>query len=122
MAGGSTRGAQFEDYARDCLAERGLRLLKQNYHCRFGEIDLIMQDGETICFIEVKFRKSLHFGGAANAIPMHKQRKIIKTAMFYIAQNRHLANQAFRFDAFLIQQQADGSNQVNWIKGAFYGE
>jgi len=122
MPGSSSRGAQFEDYARDYLAEQGLSLLQQNFHCRFGEIDLIMRDQETICFIEVKFRKSLRFGGAASTISISKQRKIVKTALFYISRDRHLANQALRFDAFLIQQQADTSNQVNWIKGAFYGE
>ena len=122
MTSGSIRGAHFEDYARDYLADRGLRLLNQNYRCRFGEIDLVMQEGETICFIEVKFRKTLLFGGAQSAIPAHKQRKIIKTAMFFIAQHRHLANQAFRFDAFLIQQQTRASHRVNWIQGAFYGE
>jgi len=122
MAGGSSKGARFENYARDYLARQGLRLLRQNYHCRFGEIDLIMQERETICFIEVKFRKTMQFGGAASAISITKQRKIIKTALFYVTQHKHLANQALRFDAFLIQQQADTSNQVNWIKGAFYGE
>ena len=122
MPGSSSRGAQFEDYARDYLADQGLCLLQQHFHCRFGEIDLIMRDQETICFIEVKFRKSLRFGGAASTISISKQRKIIKTALFYISQHRHLASQALRFDAFLIQQQADTSNQVNWIRAAFYGE
>ena len=55
------KGLRFEDRARDYLLERGLLLIQSNYRCRFGEIDLIMLDRDTVCFIEVKFRKSLTF-------------------------------------------------------------
>lgn len=116
------KGLRFEVQARDYLQAHGLVLLHPNYRCRCGEIDLIMRDGDTVCFIEVKFRKSRLFGGAAASIPQAKQRKIIKTALFYIASHKHLANQAMRFDALLIQHQADGRNQVNWIQNAFYAE
>ena len=122
MNGHLRKGLRFEDQARKYLQAQGLLLLQSNYHCRFGEIDLIMRDGDTLCFIEVKFRKSLFFGGAAAALSRPKQRKIIKTALFYISVHKHLANQAIRFDALLIQRQADGSNQINWIQNAFYAE
>lgn len=116
------KGLRFEDQASEYLQEHGLVLLHSNYRCRFGEIDLVMRDGDTLCFIEVKFRKSRLFGGAAASIPQAKQRKIIKTTLFYIASHKHLANQAMRFDALLIQRQADGSNHINWIQNAFYAE
>ena len=116
------KGLRFEDQARGYLQAHGLLLLHSNYRCRFGEIDLIMRDGDTLCFIEVKFRKSLLFGGAAASISAAKQRKIIKTALFYISAHKQLANQATRFDALLIQRQADHSNQINWIQNAFYAE
>jgi len=116
------KGLRFEDQARDYLQVHGLTLLQPNYHCRFGEIDLVMRDGDTLCFIEVKFRKSQLFGGAAASIPRAKQRKIIKTALFYIASHKHLANQPMRFDALLIQRQADGGDHINWVRNAFYAE
>lgn len=116
------KGLRFEDQAKGYLQAHGLLLLQSNYRCRFGEIDLIMRDGDTLCFIEVKFRKSLFFGGAAASIPQPKQRKIVKTALFYISGHKHLANQAIRFDALLIQHQIDGNNQINWIQNAFYAE
>lgn len=116
------KGLRFEDQARDYLLCRGLSLLHSNYRCRFGEIDLIMRDQDTICFIEVKFRKSPAFGGAADSIPYAKQRKIVKTALFYIAAHKLLANQALRFDAMLIQHQPDNRNHFNWIQNAFYAE
>ena len=116
------KGLRFEDQARDYLSRQGLRLLESNYRCRFGEIDLVMRDRDTICFIEVKFRKSLAFGGAAASIPRSKQRKIVKTTLFYLGTHRNLANQPLRFDALLMQQQADGNTDINWIKNAFYAE
>ena len=116
------KGLHYEDLARDYLIEQGLGLLESNYRCRFGEIDLIMHDRDAICFIEVKFRRSLAFGGAALALPYGKQRRIIKTALFYLAANKPLVRHAPRFDALLIQHQANGTNEFNWIKNAFYAE
>jgi len=116
------KGLRYEKQAREYLCAQGLRLLQSNYHCRFGEIDLIMRDADSICFIEVRFRRSLSFGGASASITAAKQRKIVKTALFYLSSNRNLLNQPLRFDALLIQQQADGSQDFNWIQNAFYGE
>ncbi len=116
------KGLHFEDQASDYLQAHCLVLLHRNYRCRCGEIDLVMRDGSTLCFIEVKFRKSCLFGGAAASIPKTKQRKIIKAALFYIASHKHLANRAIRFDALLIQRHADGRNHINWIRNAFYAE
>lgn len=118
-----SKGKQYEDQAREYLVQRGLTLLHQNYHCRFGEIDLIMLQQGVLCFIEVKFRASMGFGGAASAIPLQKQKKIVKTALFFMAQNKRLAQHAMRFDAFLIQRRASNQNHdVNWIQNAFYAE
>ncbi|MCZ6883257.1 MAG: YraN family protein [Gammaproteobacteria bacterium] len=118
-----SKGKQYEHQAREYLVQRGLTLLNQNYHCRFGEIDLIMLQQGVLCFIEVKFRANMGFGGAASAIPLQKQKKIVKTALFFIAQNTRLAQHAMRFDAFLIQRRASNQNHnVNWIQNAFYAE
>jgi putative endonuclease len=116
------KGLRFEDLARRYLGARGLCLQESNYRCRFGEIDLIMRDAETLCFIEVRFRRSLDFGGASASITRAKQRRIIKAALFYLSTRRQSMNQALRFDALLIQQQADGKQDFNWIQNAFYAE
>ncbi|MDH3534816.1 MAG: YraN family protein [Gammaproteobacteria bacterium] len=116
------KGLRYEDRARKYLERHGLLLLQQNFRCRFGEIDLVMRDRDAICFIEVKFRGSLAFGGAANSLPPSKQQKIIKTALTFLAIHDKLTGLALRFDALLIQQQSDGSDQVEWIKNAFYAE
>ena len=114
-------GMRYEDQARQYLEAQGLVSLQHNYYCRFGEIDLVMRDDKTICFIEVKFRQSIAFGGAAYSIPRSKQQKLIKTSLYYLVENKPLRDSAFRFDALLIQQQRD-SCDINWIKNAFYAE
>jgi putative endonuclease len=116
------KGLRYETRAREYLQRQGLELVQANYRCRLGEVDLIMRDGDTVCFIEVRFRKSLEFGGASASITRGKQRKIIKAALFFLLQHEHLANHALRFDALLIQQQSDGSHCYNWIQNAFYAE
>lgn len=115
-------GLRFEDRARSYLERRGLSLLSQNFYGRRGEIDLIMRDGDRICFIEVKYRKSIAYGGAANAIPAAKRRRIVDTALYYLATHADTRRLAPRFDALLIQQNPDGREDFNWIKNAFYAE
>jgi len=121
MNGNKRKGLQYETLARAHLQKQGLKFLQGNYHSRFGEIDLIMLDGSTVCFIEVKFRKRLDFGGAANTIPISKQQKIIKTAQIYMSENKKLAKRAMRFDA-LIMQQDDQDLNINWIRSAYDAE
>jgi putative endonuclease len=110
----NSQGAKSEKQALAYLQQQGLSLLCQNYYCRFGEIDLIMQDQDTLVFIEVRYRKNSDFGGALASITKRKQDKIIKTAKHYLAQ---LENEPYcRFDAIAIDQQS-GSPQ--WIQNAF---
>ena len=116
------KGLRFEDRARIYLEHRGLSLLAQNFRGRRGEIDLVMREGDSICFVEVKYRESLAYGGAASAIPREKQRKIVETALLFLASHPDLAGLAPRFDALLIQGRSDGSEDIDWIRNAFYAE
>ena len=118
MFAGRNKGMLFERRAEQFLRRQGLKLLRRNFNCRFGEIDLIMQDGETLCFVEVKYRRSSAFGGAAWSLPPHKQRRVVAAAALYL-QRRRGAEPPARFDALLIQQQPDGSERFDWIKNAF---
>ncbi len=114
-------GLHYEAQAKAYLQTQGLSFIEQNYHSRFGEIDLIMREQNTLCFIEVKFRKNQDFGGAANAIPYQKQQKIIKTAQIFINENRKFKRQAIRFDALMLQQYGEDTS-IDWIPNAFYAE
>ncbi|MEY8251122.1 MAG: YraN family protein, partial [Colwellia sp.] len=69
------KGKMTESYAQQYLSKQGLILIERNFHSRQGEIDLIMLDGDTYVFVEVKYRKSKRFGGAIAAISASKQKK-----------------------------------------------
>ena len=62
----------------------GLKLLTQNHHCRFGEIDLTMMEAETLVFVELRLRSNSLFGSAATSITPQKQQKLILTAQHYL--------------------------------------
>jgi len=110
----NSKGVIAEKKALNYLLEHGLTLLHQNYYCRFGEVDLIMADQETLVFIEVRYRKNGQFGGALASINKTKQRKIIKTATHYLAQ---LSSEPYcRFDAIALN---DTDIEPLWIKDAF---
>jgi putative endonuclease len=112
-------GARWEKTAESFLRNHGLSLLQRNFSSRFGEIDLIMEDGKTLVFIEVKYRKSSHHGSGADAVTFHKQGRISRTAGWYLAKNPHRAEQFCRFDVISIDPQ-EKDQGINWIKNAFY--
>jgi len=108
-------GAQAELLAAQYLQRQGLKLQQMNYACRYGEIDLILQEGETLVFAEVRLRSNAAFGGAAASIDARKQAKLLRTAQHYLSQLQRIP--PCRFDAILLQ--ANDSNQIEWIRNAF---
>jgi putative endonuclease len=106
------KGQAAEDAAADYLAARGLRLVERNWRCKGGEIDLVMRDGATLVFVEVRARGSMGFGGAAASITAGKQARVILAARHYLMAKG--VDAPCRFDAVLIQ-----NGRVEWLKGAF---
>lgn len=104
-----TRGAGFEQQACDFLQAQGLRLVERNWSCRYGELDLIMRDGESWVFVEVRARASSRFGGAAASIDYRKQQKLQTAANLYLQQHRISA--PCRFDSVLFE----GDSQPCWL-------
>ena len=108
-------GAQAERWAARYLRQQGLKPVAENYRSRFGEIDLIMQDGAELVFVEVRLRRNADFGGAAASIDTRKQQRITRTAQQYLACLAHIP--PCRFDAVLMDD-AQGVN-AQWLKNAF---
>jgi putative endonuclease len=108
-------GLVSEKIAETFLISQGLKLITNNYHCRYGEIDLIMQDAKTLVFIEVRLRTNPNFGNAAASITPQKQQKIIHTAQHYLQQNK--INIPCRFDALLLS--TTDMRNIQWIRNAF---
>lgn len=108
------RGSAAEDAAAAFLAGRGLELLERNYRCRFGEIDLVLRDGPTLVFVEVRYRGNAAFGGAAESITASKREKLLRTARHYMAAHRRFP--ACRFDAVLLNGDRP---EIEWVMNAF---
>ncbi len=106
-------GARAEQAAAQYLQRHGLKLVETNYRCRFGEIDLILRDGETLIFAEVRQRAGNDFGGAAASIDSRKQRRLILTAQHYLTTLSRIP--PCRFDALLL----DAAENIEWVKNAF---
>ncbi len=111
----TSRGQVAEALALQFLQQRGLKLIAQNYRCRFGEIDLVMRDGATIVFTEVRLRTSTSFGGAAASVTAQKQRKIILAARHYLSELNNTPT--CRFDVTLLDDM--NVDRVEWIQNAF---
>lgn len=104
-------GQAGEDAALDYLTRHGLTLLERNFRCKGGEIDLIMQNGDTLVFIEVRKRADARHGGAAASVTRAKQARLIIAAQTYL--QRHQSAPACRFDVIAIDAEA-----ISWLKNA----
>ena len=110
-------GRQAEQLAFDYLIEQNLSPVARNFHCRGGEIDLIMLDSDCLTFVEVRYRASTSFTSAINTVDHHKQRKIVRTAAMYVARNHRFSTYTMRFDVVAIEGVEDPT--IHWIKDAF---
>lgn len=113
-----TSGKLAEDTAQQYLQTHGLRLLHRNWTCRSGELDLVMLDGDTVVFVEVRYRRHAAWGGALESVDVHKQQKLIKAAQLFLMKESCWAKHPCRFDVVAI---GSGSNAAkpNWIRNAF---
>lgn len=107
-------GLAAEELARNYLLTQGLQWIESNYRCRWGEIDLIMQEKNYLVFVEVKARASSAFGGAVASVSYAKQRKLIKTATYYLLAKKLHEKQPMRFDVLGFESQ-----KIEWIQNAF---
>ena len=78
-------GKDAERLALRHLEQQGLRLLAQNWSCNRGELDLVMLDGDTVVFVEVRYRQHTQWGGALASIDARKCQKLILAAQHFFA-------------------------------------
>lgn len=112
------RGSHWEQVAETFLNERGLVTLERNFHARFGEIDLVMLDGNTVVFTEVRYRENDKYGSGADSVTWTKQRRIISAARRFLQCRPADSLRPCRFDVVSIGKQ-DGKTNLNWIRNAF---
>ena len=112
------RGDTAELFAENHLKQQGLKLVERNFNSRYGEIDLIMLDKQSLVFVEVRFRADSSFGSGAETVNFHKQHKIIKTAQIYLQSHKKMQNRDCRFDVVSVTLQANVPT-IEWYKSAF---
>jgi len=110
-------GAQGEDMAAAALKKQGYKILERNYRTPLGEIDLIARHQGFLVFLEVKTRRSLHFGEPQEAVSPAKQARLKRLADYYLKQKR-LGEVPVRFDVVAITMR-EASPQVEIIQNAF---
>ena len=111
-------GGDAEDAALQLLKRAGLQLVARNYRCKAGELDLVMLDAGVLALIEVRYRATNAFGGAAASVTWRKQRRIITAARHLLLTRADLRRYPARFDVVAISSGARGP-QMEWIKAAF---
>jgi putative endonuclease len=112
-----SKGDHAEQLACGYLQRHGLQTLARNYRCRRGEIDLVMRDGDSLVFVEVRYRQRTAYGSAAESVSTGKQARIIHCANCYLAQHRAWSAPA-RFDVVCIEGDAR-RRRIDWLRNAF---
>lgn len=102
-------GRQGEKLAVSELQRRGLELLAVNWHCRFGELDAVMRDGDELVFVEVKTRVGAARGSAEEALDATKARKLAVAAEWFLAEHQELGDPIWRIDLVAITLDQRGS-------------
>lgn len=112
-------GALQESLAETYLRGHGLRPVARNYHCRQGEIDLVMTHGNQLVFVEVRFRRNTRHGDAVESVTPAKQRRVVQCARHYLRRHGLTEQISCRFDVLGISLNSAGETCYRWIPDAF---
>ena len=110
-------GQRSERIAADYLRSHGYAILQTNVRFPVGEIDILAQEGETLCFVEVRATSSLAWGGPLATVTTPKQRRLIRAARWYLQQLDRLPRYC-RFDVLAVSW-AEATPAIELIQGAF---
>jgi putative endonuclease len=118
-SGKITLGKNAEDLAVDFLKRRGYRIVERNFRLRWGEIDIIGQDGDTLCFVEVKSRTSAEQGSPWEAVTFFKQRRLSRLALAYLKKRYGTLEHKARFDVIAVVFDKEERPSIEILKDAF---
>jgi putative endonuclease len=118
-----TKGFEIETYVSEYLAKQGINIIERNFSCKMGEIDIIAthknsEQENILIFIEVRYRANTFFGSASESVSYAKQKKLIRTAQYYLMRNPWGQKLNCRFDIIGVSLK---NNQpvIEWIEHAF---
>ncbi|RMG13971.1 MAG: YraN family protein [Planctomycetota bacterium] len=111
-------GRYGEDAALAAARARGARLLARNWRTRRGELDLVLDEGGVVVFVEVKARRGRSHGTGLQAVTPKKQRRLLRAAHAFLSATARCPDATpCRFDV----AEVDGDGAVRWVEGAFTG-
>jgi putative endonuclease len=93
-------------------------VISRNFRCRLGELDLVMEDGDDLVFVEVRLRNHARFGDGAASITAAKRQKLVRAARAFLQRNPGYQNRRCRFDVVAVTGQV-GKMRLRWLKDAF---
>ncbi len=111
-------GQAAENFALEYLQRQGLQLLTRNYHCYFGELDLVMSHGPELIIVEVRYRRRDGPVSALASIGPRKRARILRAAQHYLQSHTARAEQAMRFDVVAVTGPRQ-ARRLQWLQGAF---
>lgn len=113
-------GEKFEARAARFLEQAGLQVLERNFSCKLGEIDIICSAGSQLVFVEVRRRSNPHFASAAASVTRGKQRRLLRTAQFYLQRRGWSNSRPCRFDVIAFSPSTTaGKDGIQWLQNAF---
>jgi len=110
----AVRGKKGEEQAAAALEASGMEIIAKNFRSKYGEIDIVALSGDTLVFVEVKAWSTFGIEDLQYGIDMRKQRKIIKTAKYFLSENRKYNRMSIRFDVVFVR-----NNSVTHLASAF---
>jgi putative endonuclease len=111
-------GARVERAASMFLEGHGLIVVAANARYRDGELDLVMREGDTLVFVEVRHRRSDGHGGGAASVDAGKRRRLVRAAQRFLLEQPRFADSPCRFD--VVEASGDPeSPRLNWLRDAF---
>ncbi len=119
---GSTKqvGDWAEEKAAAFLRSRGYRILARNVRLGPLELDLVALDGDTLCFVEVRYRADCRHGHPTETVGPRKQRRLTEAAERYLARHPEQANRPVRFD--LVSLWGPGAEHVELLPNILWNE
>nr|WP_206212217.1 YraN family protein [Wenzhouxiangella sp. XN79A] len=109
-------GQRGERQAERFLAMNGLRPVARNWHCRHGELDLVMLHDDTLVFVEVRMRSPRGFGDGVDSVHAGKQQRLANAAAMFLADHPEWQERPCRFDVIAIH---GDSAEIDWLQNAF---
>jgi putative endonuclease len=114
-----SQGAAGEALAARHLEAHRLVVIRRNFRCRAGELDLICRESDVLVIVEVRQRSGSAFGGALASVTLAKQHRILRATQYFLLCERRWRHHRLRFDVVAVHGAAPGAQAIEWIRDAF---